>query len=170
MGCDRYKTRPDSQRRFAGHTRGARHADAAADDEHASLSALMSRATPARQRRGDRVLVNAPGCRLNECKRAGRHAKTIEEYVASVIGSDAQVEPQLESDEGHRSVGDNRCAERVPGIGVQAARNIKGEHRRRARVDSADPIRHRAVDGSRQPRPEDGVSNHIRALQKLFIP
>ena len=118
MGGDRNETCSRPQRRLAGHARSARHADASADDEHAPLRTLVCRATPARQRRGDRPFVKTPGSRLNECKLAGTYAKTIEKYIAGVIGSDAQIKPQLESDEGDRSVGDNRGAERVPGISV----------------------------------------------------
>ena len=49
-GGDRDESRTDSQRRFAGHPRGARHADATADDEDPSLLAFVSRAATRRQR------------------------------------------------------------------------------------------------------------------------
>ena len=132
-GRDRHESGAGAQRSLAGHARGARHADAAADHEHTALLALVSRAPAPRQQLRNRDLVDAVRLRRRRAPTpAAADPSSSNMTTPTQFGSLAEIEAELESDERERSLGAHRGAENLAGVGVQAARNVEREHGRAA--------------------------------------
>ena len=63
-----------------------------------------------------------------------------------------------------------RGRQAAPGVGVQARRQVDGQHRRGAGMHALQPVGQMAVGRAPPAQPEQGVDGQVPVLRRLFLP
>ena len=106
------------------------------------------------------------GAGLNDLKHAVRNADIGHTYLAASFPPRQQQVSGLPAEEGHGGPGANGYAPDGAGGAVDAARHVDRNHGQSALVQRFDERGEAALDGAREPRPEQSIDHDIGAGEK----
>ncbi len=127
--------------------------EAAADDEHPAVRALVRLARPGRQCCRDVGFIDAAHDRREFGQRGGHHAQIVEPHHASVFWTSAQVQAGFETDKTYRELRAHRLLSHRTAVGIDSRRNVQRQHGTTRAIDGTD---HRQRLGACR-RPEPGA-------------
>ena len=163
------QSRTGAQCGLSRQTQRAIHAMIAPDHEHVTVGALVRGARTRRRQHPQRRRRQ----QLRRCRQlavgARRHAKIGERDLAGELGRLTGVQPLLAADEGDRAMRFHSGPEHRTAVGVQAARNINGQHRDSRAVDRLDHGQPFPLEGTVKPGPEQGIHDHLGIRQPCKI-
>ena len=165
---DAHESSTDPERSLGRQDRRAAETLISTDDQHVAESTLVRCARAPRQ--AARAFAEPEQLRFRirpvRLEHLMRHAEIGEGEIAGVIGTDAREQSPLRGDEGDGGVRAHGDAERTARVGVEAARQIEGEHRATAVSDRVDRGREsrtdRTGDSGAEERVDDDVAAHRR--------
>jgi hypothetical protein len=138
---DTHQARTGAQCSLPGEAYRARHALAAADDEHMTAVALVSAPRPALQAAPQDPARNSPAHGLVVRAAVFRNVESVEHDRAAEPRTLTGEQSCLEPDERYRYVGGNSRPHYLAGIAMDAGRNIERHHARAMRIHCRNGLR-----------------------------
>src|SRR5210317_2228673 len=157
-----YSSRPGPQCRLAGQAYSARHAFPATDNDHMAKVTLVSRSRTRSECTSQQFVVDPPVHRLYAFSIRLRDIKPGEPYFTAVSGRIAQEQTRFQAYKGHRKIRVNSASEYLPGIAINASRDVQRQCGRGMSIERRDRVRKLAADVTLESATQHSVNQQIR--------